>query len=84
MKNLMPEVTYEPKGSLYDYKDGLSFYKRVLPKINSILSKNSYVYFEINPKSLKNIEKICKNNNFHDFQYIDDFSGKKRFVLINN
>ena len=84
MKNLMPEVTYEPKGSLYDNEDGLSFYKRVLPEINSILSKNSYIYFEINPKSLKNIEKICKNNNFHNFQYIDDLSGKKRFVLIKN
>jgi release factor glutamine methyltransferase len=84
MKNLMPEVIYEPKGSLYDNKDGLSFYKRVLPEINSILSKNSCIYFEINPKSLKNIEKICKNNNFHNFQYINDLSGKKRFVLINN
>ena len=84
MKTLMPEVTYEPKESLYDNKDGLSFYKRVLPEINSILSKNSCIYFEINPKSLKNIEKICKNNNFHNFQYIDDLSGKKRFVLINN
>jgi len=84
MKNLMPEVTYEPKGSLYDNEDGLSFYKRVLPEINSILLKNSYIYFEINPKSLKNIEKICKNNNFHNFQYIDDLSGKKRFVLIKN
>ena len=84
MKNLMPEVTYEPKGSLYDNEDGLSFYKRVLPEIDSILLKNSYIYFEINPKSLKNIEKICKNNNFHNFQYIDDLSGKKRFVLIKN
>ena len=84
IKNLMPEVTYEPKGSLYDNEDGLSFYKRVLPEINSILSKNSYIYFEINPKSLKNIEKICKNNNFYNFKYIDDLSGKKRFVLIKN
>ena len=84
MNNLMPEVCYEPKESLYDNEDGLSFYKRVLPEINSILLKNSYIYLEINPKSLKNIEKICKNNNFHNFQYIDDLSGKKRFVLIKN
>ena len=84
MNNLMPEVCYEPKESLYDNEDGLSFYKRVLPEINSILLKNSYIYFEINPKSLKNIEKICKNNNFYNFKYIDDLSGKKRFVLIKN
>ena len=84
MKKLIPEVTYEPKESLYDNEDGLSFYKRVLPEINSILSKNSYSYFEINPKSLKNIEKICKNNNFYNCQYIEDLSGKKRFVLIKN
>jgi len=84
INTLMPEVLYEPKESLYDNKDGLSFYKRVLPEINSILSKNSYIYFEINPKSLKNIEKICKNNNFHNFEYINDLSRKKRFVLIKN
>ena len=60
MKTLMPEVTYEPKESLYDNKDGLSFYKRILPKINSLVSENSYIYLEINPKNRRNIEKICK------------------------
>jgi len=84
MNNLMPEVTYEPKDSLYDNEDGLCFYRKILPEIKSILSRNSYIYFEINPKSLKNIEKICKNNNFYNFEYINDLSGKKRFVLIKN
>ena len=84
MKTLMPEVTYEPKESLYDNKDGLSFYKRILPEINLLLSENSHIYFEINPENLESIEKICKNNNFYDFQYINDLSGKKRFVLIKN
>ena len=84
MKTLMPEVTYEPKESLYDNKDGLSFYKRILPKINSLVSENSYIYLEINPENLTNIEKICKNNNFHNIQYIKDLSGRKRFVLIKN
>ena len=84
MKTLMPEVTYEPKESLYDNKDGLSFYKRILPEINLLLSENSHIYFEINPENLESIEKICKNNNFYDFRYINDLSGKKRFVLIKN
>ena len=84
MKTLMPEVTYEQKESLYDNKDGLSFYKRILPEINLLLSENSHIYFEINPENLESIEKICKNNNFYDFQYINDLSGKKRFVLIKN
>ena len=73
--------------SLKSILSSVSAVIEVLPlasKINSIISKNSYSYFEINPKSLKNIEKICKNNNFHNFQYIDDLSGKKRFVLIKN
>ena len=84
MKNLMLEVNYEPKDSLYDNKDGLSFYRRVLPKINLLVSENGYTYFEINPKNLKSIKKICKSNSFHNIQYIKDLSGRKRFVLIRN
>ena len=84
MKNLMPEVKYEPKASLYGSENGLSFYKKVLPKINLLISEKSFIYLEINPKNLTNIEKICKNNNFHNIQYIKDLSGRKRFVLIKN
>ena len=84
INTLMPEVLYEPKESLYDNKDGLSFYKRILPKINSLVSENSYIYLEINPKNRSNIEKVCKNNNLGNIHYIKDLSGKYRFVLIKN
>ena len=84
INTLMPEVLYEPKESLYDNKDGLSFYKIVLPKINSLVSENSYIYLEINPKNRRNIEKICKSNNIKNINYIKDLSGKYRFVLIKN
>ena len=84
INTLMPEVLYEPKESLYDNKDGLSFYKIVLPKINSLVSENSYIYLEINPKNRRNIEKICKSNNIKNIHYIKDLSGKYRFVLIKN
>ena len=84
INTLMSEVLYEPKESLYDNKDGLSFYKIVLPKINSLVSENSYIYLEINPKKKRNIEKICKSNNLRNTNYIKDLSGKYRFVLIKN
>ena len=84
INTLMSEVLYEPKESLYDNKDGLSFYKIVLPKINSLVSKKSYIYLEINPKNKRNIEKICKSNNLRNTNYIKDLSGKYRFVLIKN
>ena len=84
INTLMSEILYEPKESLYDNKDGLSFYKRILPKINSLVSENSYIYLEINPKNRRNIEKICKSNNIKNIHYIKDLSGKYRFVLIKN
>jgi len=84
INTLMSEVLYEPKESLYDNKDGLSFYKIVLPKINSLVSEKSYIYLEINPKNKRNIEKICKSNNLRNTNYIKDLSGKYRFVLIKN
>jgi len=84
IKTLMPEVLYEPKESLYDNKDGLSFYKRVLPKINALVSEDSHIYIEINPKNKKNIERICKRNNLRNFYFIKDLSGKYRFISIKN
>tara|TARA_Y100000815_G_scaffold23523_1_gene19791 strand:- start:509 stop:1390 length:882 start_codon:yes stop_codon:yes gene_type:complete len=84
INTLMSEALYEPKESLYDNKDGLSFYKIVLPKINSLVSEKSYIYLEINPKNKRNIEKICKSNNLRNTNYIKDLSGKYRFVLIKN
>ena len=84
INTLMSEVLYEPKESLYDNKDGLSFYKIVLPKINSLVSENSYIYIEINPRNKRNVEKICKSNNLRNTNYIKDLSGKYRFVLIKN
>ena len=84
MKSIMPEVKYEPYESLYDNKDGLSFYKMILPKIHSLISSNGYICFEINPKSSNKINKICKKNGFANFKFIKDLSKKKRFILIKN
>ncbi|MBH72014.1 MAG: protein-(glutamine-N5) methyltransferase, release factor-specific [Pelagibacteraceae bacterium] len=84
MKTLSPEVKFEPVQALYDNKDGLSFYKIIIPNLNFILSKNGYFYSEINPKNYKKIENICKKNNFFNFKFINDLSKKKRFILIRN
>ena len=46
INTLMPEVLYEPKESLYDNKDGLSFYKRIL---NYVLKTTYLNNFSVTP-----------------------------------
>ena len=84
MNNLMPEVTYEPKESLYDNKDGLNFYKKIIPIISFLLSDNGSAFIEINPIKFKKIKKICFDNKIYNFNFINDLSKKKRFILIEN
>ena len=84
MKNLMAEVNYEPKDSLYDNKDGLNFYKRIIPKISFLLSNKGFAIIEINPKKFKSIREICLKNEIYNFNFIKDFCRKKRFILIKN
>ena len=84
INNLLPEVNYEPKRSLYDNKDGLNFYKKIIPVINFLLSDNGYAFIEINPKKFKTIRKICLDNKIYNFSFINDLSKKKRFILIKN
>ena len=68
-----------------------NFFSRLLagyfcdfPKINALVSEDSHIYIEINPKNKKNIERICKRNNLRNFYFIKDLSGKHRFISIKN
>jgi len=84
MKNLQPEVRFEPTSSLYGGKNGLSFYKRIIPRICSLAKKKYFVCFEINPKNLKKIKHLFNYNDFHNIKCVKDLSMNNRFITIKN
>ena len=79
--NLAPDVQFEPKLSLNGGVNGLNSYIKIFPELKSILSKNGFVYFEINPIKAKEIKKLLKKESFKKIFFIKDLSKKKRIVF---
>ena len=76
-------VKFEPKIALFaPSEDPLLYYKKIInfSKIN--LNKKGYIYFEINPLYIREINQILAENNLNDVNFKDDFRGKKRFLKI--
>ena len=76
-------VKFEPKIALFaPSEDPLLYYKKIInfSKIN--LNKKGYIYFEINPLYIREINQILAENSLNDVNFKDDFRGKKRFLKI--
>ena len=76
-------VKFEPKIALFaPSEDPLLYYKKIInfSKIN--LNKKGYIYFEINPLYIREINQILAENNLNDVNFKDDFRVKKRFLKI--
>ena len=76
-------VKFEPQIALFaPSKDPLLYYKKIINFSKTNLNKNGFIYFEINPIYIKEINKILAENNLNDVNFKDDFRGKKRFLKI--
>ena len=65
MKNLEPELSFEPESALTDYNDGLSFYRRFAETAKQLLNKKGIMLIEIGDSTnLFEIEKIFSSKNF--------------------
>ncbi len=83
IEELQTEVsTYEPKLALDGGADGLDFYRDIINKSNSFMSKISIIAFEIGHDqagALKNL--LEKNGNFENITIVTDFSGLDRVII---
>ena len=65
MKNLEPELSFEPESALTDYNDGLSFYRRIAETAKQLLNKEGFMLIEIGDSTnLFEIEKIFSSKIF--------------------
>ncbi len=81
METLPPEVKQEPKKALYGGKDGLKFYKKLIPQANEVLTKNGMIALEIGYNQAEEVEKILRDNDFTNVDVRKDYADKDRFVL---
>ncbi|MDY0082509.1 MAG: HemK/PrmC family methyltransferase, partial [Ignavibacteriaceae bacterium] len=78
---LEPELkNYEPKNSLTDESDGLTFYKKIISISKLLLNNNGLIYFEIGKDQHKFITDMMIENGLSNLQIIKDYSGIERII----
>ncbi len=78
---LEPELkNYEPKISLTDDSDGLTFYKKIISVSKQLLNTNGQIYFEIGKGQHNFINELMIENGFSNLKIIKDYSGVERII----
>ena len=79
---LMPDVAkYEPKIALYAGSDGLDAYRRIIPELPSLLSKDGLVVLEIDSQQANAVDKIAQVYGFIA-ERKKDYAGHQRALIL--
>ncbi len=86
MKNLQPEVTFEPATALEGGSDGLDFYRYIAREYKMHLAKDGVMAFEVGINQAKLVADIMKENGFVNVQTRKDYNEIDRVVFgtVNN
>ncbi len=82
LKNeLQKEVLKEPELALFTEDElGLEFYKRIIVEAKKFLEKKGILIFELQIGQAKYVEKIFKENNYHDIKIKKDYNNIERII----
>jgi len=82
MDSLMPDVkNYEPEKALFGGRDGLSYYKRILPEAWNHLADNGVLFLEIGNGQVKDVLSLIENHGgYHAPEVTLDYMGMERVV----
>lgn len=83
IKDLQPEIGYEPRIALDGGLDGLVFYRNIAGVVPFYLSENSFLVMEIGFNQRKEIENIFKKSgNFEIIEVVRDYNNIDRVMII--
>ncbi len=78
---VMPEVrNFEPHPALDGGPDGLSFYRRLIPKATDWLKPEGHLILEIGDNQEPSVSEMFLEY-FKDFKYVSDYAQKPRVVF---
>ncbi len=79
---LQPEVGFEPKSALYGGKDGLNFYRKIIPQARYYLQPGGILAFEIGYGQVRKIVQLLgKEKIFSSIEVKKDYSGIERIII---
>lgn len=78
---LMKDVReFEPRLALDGDRDGLKFYKDIIPKLKNYLTESGVVIFEIGSEQYESVAKLLRAEGFNRIHKYTDFSQLDRIV----
>jgi release factor glutamine methyltransferase len=81
-KTLPAEVQhYEPRTSLCDEADGLTFFRLISSKAVSLLHSGGTLYFEVGYTQARDVEAILKKQGYKDIRKFKDLNKIERVVI---
>jgi release factor glutamine methyltransferase len=71
---------FEPRIALDGGDDGLDFYKKTISVAREYLNDNGQIFFEIDNKQEKDVEKLLQSYDFCDIKTVKDKQGLSRVI----
>lgn len=81
MAQLQPEVTFEPETALLGGKDGLTFYRKLIPIWKAYLKEDGWLVYETGMGQGQAVKEMLEQAGFSQCQIIPDLAGIDRVVI---
>ena len=81
-KNLQPEIkNWEPMEALDGGKDGLKYYRAIIPEALHHLKRNGFLVLEIGFDQSDAVKVMSEESGYSDIYFIKDYTGIKRVFI---
>lgn len=85
IKNLQSEIRdWEPVEALDGGKEGLDYYKIIIPEARFYLKQRGYLILEIGQHQFSEVRRIVEEVGFLEISMIKDYSGIERIFIARN
>ncbi len=81
-EKLEPELAHEPSTALFSGKDGLDDYREIISSLKNRLLPGGIFIGEFSPEQADELIKISKENGFAITKFLQDLTGRERFIII--
>lgn len=79
---LQPEISlYEPKDALDGGRDGLDYYRRIIPSARTFLQPGGWLLVEVGSNQAKDVCEMFRESGYEELQVVNDYAGLERVVL---
>ncbi len=85
IKDLQPEIKdWEPIEALDGGKDGLDYYRVIIPEARNYLKEGGYIMLELGIGQADTVRKIAEDAGFMDISLIKDYAGIDRILIAKS